>query len=414
MSRNISGPPEGGHYTGPPKGGHYVLFAAALCLAASTAFAQAVQPSQSAQSSASVDSRWLPWFGCWRPSEQRAPEEGAHVCVVPAGTIGARMITLAGDQKIVEETVTPDASEHATTEPGCRGSRRAEWSRDGERLFSSATLACDNEPARSVSGITLMSSQSEWIDIQVVTVAGRESVRVRRYRRSGERPPEGGELSRELLDRAERTLTLSQLSTDDIIEANGKVSSKAIEAALLETSATFRLDSRTLVAMDDAGVPDGVIDLMVALSYPKRFEVKRSSRSSSSSSTFWPGVGFSNFDWYGFDPFYSYYAYYSPFNSRYDPFGYYYYGPGTGVIADSPGSSDQTGPHGRVVNGGGYTQVSPRAPEASAHRGSSGDANSGPSSAGSSDGGSSTATSGGYSSGGGGGGGDGGHSAVPR
>ena len=36
-----------------------------------------------------------------------------------------------------------------------------------------------------------------------------------------------------------------------MIEASGKVSSKALEAALLETKSTFHLDSRSLVAMDE-------------------------------------------------------------------------------------------------------------------------------------------------------------------
>src|SRR5690349_8378986 len=108
------------------------MVAMIVCVAPSAALAQ-----QPPQTDAATDARWLPWVGCWRPAEQRAPEEGAHVCVVPAGTIGARMMTLAGDQLIVEETVVPDGTDRAVAEKECRGTRRAEWSRDGERLFSS-------------------------------------------------------------------------------------------------------------------------------------------------------------------------------------------------------------------------------------------------------------------------------------
>ena len=379
------------------------LMLAFTCLAASAAFAQDQRLSPDV-----TDARWVPWLGCWRPSEQRSPEEGAHICVVPGGDAGVRVMTLAGDQAVVEETVIADGIARELKETNCTGTRRAEWSRDGERFFSAAELTCDNEPARTITGLTLISDRGEWLDVQVVRIAGRESVRVRRYTRSGDQPPEGA-LSSDLLARAAQTRG-TPLAIDDIIEAKGKVSSRAIEAALLETNATFRLDRRSLLAMDDAGVPKNVIDLMVALSYPRHFEVRRSSSASFSSA--WPGVGFADWDWFGFDPFYSYYAFFSPFGYRYYPY-WDYYGNGGGVIVEPPpDSGDHVGPHGRVVNGAGYTQVTTRPPEASVPRGSGGnDGSSGASDGSASASSGSSATSSGYSSGGGG---DTGHTAVPR
>src|SRR5258706_346467 len=138
-----------------------------------------------AQEPASVDSRWLPWFGCWRPSEQRAPEQGADVCVVPSGTNAVRMVTLAGDQTVVEETVAADGTARITDEGACHGTRRAEWSRDGERLYSSAELTCNKEPARKVSGLTLITAQSEWLHVLVQL---RRDVRLAGLVRIGLRP----------------------------------------------------------------------------------------------------------------------------------------------------------------------------------------------------------------------------------
>jgi hypothetical protein len=60
-------------------------------------------------------------------------------------------------------------------------------------------------PAFTAEGGFIISPQREWIDVQVVTVAERESVRVRRYRRSGDRPPASLRLPRELLAIAEQT-----------------------------------------------------------------------------------------------------------------------------------------------------------------------------------------------------------------
>jgi hypothetical protein len=330
------------------------------------------------------------------------------------------MVTLAGDQTVVEETVTADGTARITDEGACHGTRRAEWSRDGERLYSSAELTCNKEPARKVSGLTLITAQSEWLDVQVVTVGERESVRVRRYRRSGVQPPAALRLPRELVARAEQTPAFAPLTPDDIIEASAKVSSKAIEAALLEVKSTFSLDSRTLVAMDEGGVSDSVIDLMIALSYPKFFQV-RSRSGGGGSSTSWSNFG-GMYGWpasYGsaYDP---YYVYYSPFGyNYYDYFGSGYYGPGGGVVIVPSGpTGDQPQGHGRVVNGGGYTQVTPRDTSADGKSPSSraGSSSAGADSGGSSGGGGSSSggsvSSGGYSSGGGGG--DTGHTAVPR
>ena len=373
----------------------------------------------------SVNPHWLPWLGCWRPADERAPEQGVLVCVVPAGTNAARMMTLAGDQAVVDETFVADGVSRAVAETGCRGTRTSDWSKSG-RLFATAELTCEGQPVRRVSGLSFIAVGGDWVDIQAITTGVRETVRVRRYRRTAEFPPDASLLSPELAARAALTRDAALLvpfTLDDVIEASGKLSSGAVEAALVETQATFPLNGRTLVALDDAGVADSVIDLMVAQTFPKQFQVRRrgGGSSSGSSSGSWAGYGGVGWDWLGVDPFYDYY---SPFGysywNRFGDYGDYYYGPGTGVIVApwGGGASTPPGDHGRVVNGGGYTQVSPREPavDANARGRSSGDGASstsaGSSGGSSSDGGSSGVSSAGYSSGGGGGDGD--RSAVPR
>jgi hypothetical protein len=184
--------------------------------------------------------------------------------------------------------------------------------------------------------------------------------------------------------------------------------------------------------LDDAGVPDTVIDLMVAFSFPKKFEVKRSAGGSSS----WDGLGsvggFGGFGWGGagvsadqawpgyYDPYYSYFSYFSPFG--YNSWSYwdgYYYGLGTGIIAGGGGgSTTSTEGHGRVVNGRGYTQVTNRGAEsepAGQRPRANGDSSVDSGGWSGFGAGSSGVSSGGYSSGGGGGGGGGsGRTAVPR
>jgi hypothetical protein len=360
-----------------------------------------------------VDERWLPWIGCWRPSVQRAPEEGVHVCVVPATSGGVRILTLAGDRTLVDDTIVGDGVVRSIDEPDCTGTRRAEWSSDGLRLYSNADVTCEKE-ARKISGMTLLSPRAEWIDVQVVAAGNRESVRVRRYQRSTDAPPDPSTIPADLAARSVRTALGSPLTIEHIKEASSKVSPRVLEALLFETKSAFPIDSRQLIAMSDAGVPDTVIDVMVAFTFPEKFEVKRSSYGSGGFG------GFGGFGW-GFDGDADY-LWHTPYYAFFSPFGMWGYGfyddyfffPGTGVIVPGGGGSTGEG-HGRVINGAGYTQVVRRAPEStdSANggtrvRGAGADA--GGSSVGNSSGGSSGVSSGGYSSGGGGSG----RTAVPR
>ena len=372
-------------------------------------------PAPAAAQDPSSDARWLPWIGCWRPANQRAPEEGVHICVVPAGA-GARIMTIAGDRSIVDETIIPDGATRQVDETACRGSRRSTWSADGQRVYSRAELTCDGQPARHVSGLSALTADAEWIDIQVVTAGAQENVRVRRYQRSSDRPPDPSLIPDDLAARAARTALGTQLSIDQIIEASANVTPRVLEALVFETKAHFPLNSHQLIALDDAGVPDTVIDLMVAFSFPKKFEVKRSSGSFSGGG-FGGFGGLGGFGWDGFgaDQFYDpYYSFFSPFG--YNAWNYwdgYYYGAGTGVIAGG-GSATPSEPHGRVVNGSGYTQVINRVPENDGEGGQRIHSAGGDASSGSSGGSSGGVSSGGYSSGGGGGGGDSGRTAVPR
>ena len=367
----------------------------------------------------SVDARWLPWIGCWRPASQRSPDAGVHICVVPAGTGGATMITIAGDRVALEETILPDATDRQVEDAACRGSQRREWSADGHRLYSSAALTCDKQPARAVSGLSTLTADGEWIDVQVVRSDDRENVRVRRYRRSSDEPPDASVISPDLAARA-ASARGTRLTIAHVIEASSKVAPRAIEALVFETKSHFPIDSRQLIAMDDAGVDPSVIDVMVAFSFPRKFEVKRSASTPSMG-----GFGWSNFGWGGlglsaeyawpwfYDPYYSF-ASFAPFGYSYWQLGGGYYDPGSSVIVGDGTSTPLEG-HGRVVNGRGYTQVL-RAPDSaqSVRRLQSGSDSSAGSAAdsGSSSSGASGASSGGYSSGSGGG--DSGRTAVPR
>ena len=448
---------------------HKLMLAALLALL-SSAPALAQDPSNA------FDSRWAPYVGCWTIAQdqygQSAPApSGTMVCAKPSGQYGVAITTSVDGKNVLEQTVVADGSPQPLSQGDCSGTQVSHWSRDGERLFTRVELECANRPKRSVSGITLMAN-GHWVDAQATVIDGNSDVRVRRFRRIGDRPA------------VAPSATNTPLSIEDVIEASAKVQPEALEAALDElNNPGFALNSRVLRQLADNGVSRNVIDLMVAQAYPHKFQIDRNTYSSRSSASYGGGsaaagsasvyggsssvyMGSSAYPFPMYDPFYSSYFYYSPFAYPYywgpyysyrlgspyyrnyynynyygAPGSGYYYGGGTGFPSGGgtaqPGSPDSPGGDGVVVNGRGYTRVRPagssnsgsgetatptsrtsgssRGARSAGSSSSGNDASSSSNSSSSSSSGSSGASSGGYSGGSSGGNsGGGGRTAQPR
>ncbi|MGQ0733847.1 MAG: hypothetical protein ACT4QD_09350 [Acidobacteriota bacterium] len=363
--------------------------------------------------------RWAPWIGCWQVVDESIGEEpatlnrpagtaaarGLRVCVQPADGAAATLTTFLNDQPVRTETIVPGGQQVAITDAGCRGWQRAEWSPLGARLYASAEIGCDSQSPRRVSGMGMMLAGPTWIDIQSIESDGRRSLRVRRYRpvaRAGSEAPMAPQMTMPLGTR---------MSLADVKDAGARVTPEVLEAALTELRSGFDLDARALLDLDRAGVPDRVIDLMVALSFPERFEVVQRSGSASGGG-WWGGGLFSPWSDY-MDPLY-YPSYYTPFGYRYwGGFNsYYFLGPGFVALNPREGESVAPSGTGRVVDGYGYTRVRRTQPEPANPRGNgtgwttASTASSGSDRSGSSGG----VSSSGYSSGGS----SGGRTAQPR
>lgn len=376
-----------------------------------------------------LDSRWAPWLGCWRLAG-----ESVRVCVTPsADAAGVTLRTsvdnaATSDAAVLEQTVIADGARHPISENECRGWQQAQWSRTGERLFARAELTCPGDSVRRVSGLSTLTADGTWIDIQGIEIAGRENIRVRRYGRTRDRSSEAGETPR-LTSFAPR-LGATPFAFGDVKEAVGQVTPRVVEAALVETSASFDLTSRVLLDLDAAGVPDNVIDTMVALSYPRQFIVERPAGRTPPALLDAPFDGTFGYLSPGGFPYYadswSRYDLYSPY--YYAPFGYAYWASQSGYFpygAYLPAGfvniepSGTASGDGRAVNGVGYTRIRTRAEvEAQAGDGSrsrvvdSGGVSSTAGGSTISSGGGSGVSSSGYS--GGSSGGDTGRTAEPR
>lgn len=345
-------------------------------------------PTAGGQTAPPSDSAWLPWLGCWQLVEETGalPDEWADrqsyadrvvVCLNPTtggdADVSVDVTTMADATTVLVETLRADGSPQPVDEATCRGERRDTWSTDRARLFTRSALTCDDNSDRLVSGVGLMSDDSTWLDIQLVDTGGRGAVTVRRYRRVGESTilaagatPLPAALRARAREAAHQISTTG-LSTDDIIEAHGLTERPVIEALMVETGATFDLDGRGLIKLDDAGVPGDVIDLMVALSFPDWFQVDRPGPGGSAGSGgFAYGDPWGPYGQSGFNDWYPLYA--SPFGYYYGWSAYdslYYLNPyGSGVVFNDDRDSGRRrgGPAGRAYAGRGYSSVGAREP----------------------------------------------------
>jgi hypothetical protein len=304
-----------------------------------------------------ADSRWTPWTGCWQLTlesfdyDDERPESEIFVCLEPrANNMGVGVTTWADGSVVLSETLVADGTPYPLEESECEGWRSAEWSGDGERLFMHSELTCENDTARTVTGVSMIAPGSAWVDIQLVTSGYRKELIVRRYRRADKQAAEAG------LEGAVQNPSVSRtapLNLEDVIEASGKVDADILEALLVESDTSLRVDSQSLVRLADAGVPTGIIDLMVALSYPEYFEVDRRQALGG-------GAGMPAADDFLYGGTYDPYGYWYPF--YYAPLGYYSYAywsrPYGGYYLLTPDSKPADA-GGKVVKGYGYTRVSP-------------------------------------------------------
>jgi hypothetical protein len=368
---------------------------------------------------AGADSSWSPFLGCWsliedevrqpllgdleesaEPAEPTEDDVPALVCLAPEGD-GVRIQTFSGDEAFLEEKLVADGQRHPIAQGKCQGWQQLDWSKDASMLFTRSELTCEEGRTRSITGVSMLTGASTWVELQSIGTGDGQAVLIRRFRAASEevsrlRAPSLTEEQVQDAVEARFRMATTPMSITDVVEASSRVAPEVVEAALLERGARYPLDSESLLRLSEGSVPPSVIDLMVALSFPEEFAVERPSAS-------WGGGGGGmGWGYTGYDPFFdSAFAY--PY--YFAPFGYYYwYAPRNPIYVLPP--DDAPGAAGAVVEGRGYTRITRVEPEDSGerrarHRGGSGGSDSGSYSDGSSSGSSGGSVSpGGYSRGG--------------
>lgn len=321
-----------------------------------------------------VDSRWLPWLGCWQAGEEGQAPENLLVCVRPASAGGGvEIATIADGEVLSTRTLVADGQLHDVQDEDCTGWQSASFSADGRRAFLHSELTCEGGAKRSASAIMAIASPTEWLDAQSIGMDGERMPRVLRYRLAPESSaPEGFALTARRVAAAAdaRLLASAELSVGDVQEAAPRVDPEALVAFLIERNQTFEIDAASVAQLADAGVPNEVIDVLVAVSYPNRFAIDRQAmrtalrpeekgqarrgRRGYGGPFGWGGWGWGSWDscygalWYSS-------LYCSPYSWGFGRRGSGWYDPYWSPIIIVRGS-EPAGAPGRAVRGRGYTR----------------------------------------------------------
>jgi hypothetical protein len=225
-------------------------------------------------------SKWSPWIGCWASVSDAS---GPVTCVVPGESADvAEILTLTPDSVLQRSTLTADGVARAIDAEGCRGSEVARLSEDGSRVFVSGEVRCGDGPSQRTTGVMSISESGQWIDVNGVQVGEQHSIRVRRSQAAI--PPRSlPEEMQRALARAARAVSASRLAAalpltiERVVETSSVASDRVAEAWMLESSRDGSrpapVSAAQLRTLEDAGVPNRVIDVVVALSYPQHFQV---------------------------------------------------------------------------------------------------------------------------------------------
>ena len=368
---------------------------------------------------AQLDSRWTPFVGCWVPAG--GGEEAGLLCFRPAGA-GVEMFNVVEGEVTAAEPFVADGVARPITAEGCTGNERVEFSEDGLRVYTRSAFTCGTE-SRTGTGVMSFVSPSEWIDVRSVTVSGDPVAWAQHYEMAsaslieaqGVTNPPGEDQGP---GRAARMRAARGLEVAHVQEAAARIEARAVEVWVAAHETEFDLSGSELVGLADAGVPESVIDVMIAVYYPDRFVVSPEGAADEAdprmAANDYP-VGYRRgYRSYLFDPFYSPFGYGRPYSRfGYSRFGYYgsgfggyggyggYWGYIPATIIVEPVGSGGGEPRGRMVPGRGYTRD---LGNSGASGGNSGGSSARPERS------SSSGNGGGGDSGGGGGGGGGGSS----
>jgi hypothetical protein len=320
-----------------------------------------------------LDTRLLPWIGSWRlltsgvNSGQNELVQEFLLTINPGDSENSIIMKGHRDGKLSEEKIIVDGLRHQITDDKCTGWYQYSWSENGRRLLFNSESNCPGDPLRKISGMSIFDEKGHWLDIQLLHIGEDIVTNTRKYRNVDNDSVTPGANAVSRISSA-RSASGRSFSIDEIIELSGKVESEILEAALLEAGKPFPINSKKVAQLADLKVPSRVIDIMVAISFPDKFnlqgkEISLARATETQPHYYFPGPYHYYSDNYRYFPWH--WAPYDCMSYGYSSLGWYtgygwYYSLWTWhpYYTDGGGGGGGGAEHGRLIKEQGYTRSS--------------------------------------------------------
>ena len=371
------------------------LLAAGMMLVATTVQAQK-------DSTVRIDEHWRAYLGCWASSASNIT--GPMVCVVPTSSPQTvEFVTVVGDSIVSTVPLTASGARIERTRDGCTGWESARWSIDERRLYTHAEFTCAGGVTQRANGLLAMRYADAFARIDGLRTRGAVRTRVVKFQLTMDSTLYPAAIAARIPSASSmpafgaRMEAAAEVSTADIVDASKELDSPIIEAWIADRGQRFGAGANELRAMKSAGVPEGVIDMVVAVSNPRYFTLAQNGapmarpidpfaqrRNGTGASLtraeierlrmerqlagygsaygslldwndlYFPWSGYGAYGRYGNSLYGGYSQYWGPFGPIYGSGGGWVTGgsPIT-IIPTTPSQSEQPG---RVINGSGYSQ----------------------------------------------------------
>ncbi|MDZ7779511.1 MAG: hypothetical protein U5R14_06155 [Gemmatimonadota bacterium] len=271
---------EGSRPLGTPKRGHATSVGALATLMGTALvlpMGATAQDVPTAEREAGLDDpRWTAFVGCWEPTAGDREDEAGLLCVRPAGE-GVEMFTIQDGAVRTSDLLVGDGEPREIRAEGCEGWEAVSFSDDGRRAFTETAYTCDGIE-QSGTGVLALVSPTEWVDVRALEVDGEQTSWVQRYRlvgvdRAAAEGVDAPGFGMETAARTARFVGHRGVGFVEVEEAAERVDAEAVEGWLASRREGFSPTAEDLEGLADAGVPESVIDVVVAKSFPERFSV---------------------------------------------------------------------------------------------------------------------------------------------
>ena len=223
-----------------------------------------------------VDAHWLPYLGCWDTAADGL--RGPMTCLL--STSDPRIIelaTLSGDSAIVRERYDMTGTPVPYARDGCTGTQVTGWSLNERSFHVRTEVACGGGEPEVTTSVFTMRTETSFVRLQSMKVKNTTAVRVIEHRLAADTR----QVSLDVLGRVPgadqgvvrnaRSEALKSLVAADVLDALRTLDPVLVEAFIAGHGQKVLFGARDLRMLSSNGVPDRVLDMMIAVSRPEQF-----------------------------------------------------------------------------------------------------------------------------------------------